>query len=70
MPLLIVGLVFISVIFILEGAIIGKFLPTTAIFPAYLLMFDISISHTIPIVIFASISATIGQVLAFKTVTK
>lgn len=60
----------LALVFALEGAIIGKMLPTTAIFPAYVLMFDVTPLVTGSLIVLSATAATLGQFSVFKLVEK
>lgn len=66
----IVILASLALVFALEGAIIGKMLPTTAIFPAYILMFDVTPLVTGSLIFLSATAATVGQFGVFKLVSK
>lgn len=66
----IVLLASLALVFALEGAIVGKMLPTTAIFPAYVLMFDVTPLITGSLIVLSATAATAGQFGIFKLVER
>lgn len=58
----------LALVFLLEGAIVGKMLPTTAIFPAYLYLFELTLTSAIVLTLIAAAAATLGQYAVFSTV--
>lgn len=60
-------IVLIALVFTLEGAIIGKVIPTTAVFPAMVVWFGSDPFTIILLVHLAATAATVGQYLIFIT---
>lgn len=55
----------ITAVFVLEGAIIGKIIPTTAVFPAVVLYFGSDPLTTVILIHLAATAATVGQYAIF-----
>lgn len=63
------GLVILVIVFVLEGLIIGKLLPTEAILVAAILVFSPEPSiRSVGIIVLSAASATLGQVAMFTLV--
>lgn len=65
-----IGISALFVIFVLKGAFIGKFLPTTIFLPGYILAVNASTYHTIGIITLTSIAYVIGQLLIYIELRK
>ncbi|MFC6755016.1 hypothetical protein ACFQEU_16340, partial [Halorubrum tibetense] len=64
------GVVVLLCVFVLEGALIGKLIPTRTLFVATVLAVGTDLVAFLPVVVAAVVGATLGQVLLFVSVRR
>lgn len=60
------GLPFLAVVFFLEGALIGKFLPTDFLLPVAVVLFATQTPHYFTLLLITATSSTAGQYWLFR----
>lgn len=64
------GLPFLVIVFLLEGALFGKLLPTDFILPAAVVLYATQTQHYFSLIALTAISSTAGQYWLFKQIGK